>query len=189
MSTTSGAVKERASGTNTWLIVLLLLALAVAAVDFFLLNKKNNDDRKAVALTTQIQVLSQSISRYAAQSAEGNIDAFKELEATRNNIDKYIQALNRGADQVGLVDNAFRGMPGYADEEIVAKQLQELGRAWAQLNTNATKILGNKELVLSSAATATDFSGQIPILNSRMDEVVNILTNRTGTTQQVQIWL
>ncbi len=187
MSTTSGAVKERASGTNTWLIILLLLALAVAAVDFFLLNKKNNDDRKAVALTTQIQVLSQSIAKYASESSTGNIEAFKELEATRNNIDKYIQALNSGADAVNLVDVNFRGMPGYAEEEIVTKQLQELGRSWAALNTNATKILGNKELVLSSAATATDFSGQIPILNSRMDEVVNILTNRSGTTQQVQI--
>ncbi|HVH35846.1 MAG TPA: type IV pili methyl-accepting chemotaxis transducer N-terminal domain-containing protein, partial [Tahibacter sp.] len=179
MSTTSGAVKERASGTNTWLIILLLLALAVAAVDFFLLNKKNNDDRQAVALTTQIQVLSQSIAKYASESAGGNIDAFKELEATRNNIDKYIQALNRGDEK--------EGMPGYAEEAIVSKQLQELSRSWAALNTNATKILGNKELVLSSAATASDFSGQIPILNSRMDEVVNILTNRSGSTQQVQI--
>src|SRR6478735_4402151 len=142
MSTTSGAVKERASGTNTWLIILLLLALAVAAVDFFLLNKKNNDDRQAVALTTQIQVLSQSIAKYASESAGGNIDAFKELEATRNNIDKYIQALNRGDEK--------EGMPGYAEEAIVSKQLQELSRSWAALNTNATKILGNKELVLSS---------------------------------------
>lgn len=187
MSTTSGAVKERASGTNTWLIILLLLALAVAAVDFFLLNKKNGEDRQAVALTTQIQVLSQSIAKYAAESAGGNIEAFKELEATRNSIDKYIQALNRGASAAGLTGREYIGMPGYASEAIVEKQLGELGRAWASLNTNATKILGNKELVLSSAATATDFSGQIPILNSRMDEVVNILTNRGGSTQQVLI--
>ncbi|MCQ4165206.1 methyl-accepting chemotaxis protein [Tahibacter harae] len=187
MSTTSGAVKERASGTNTWLIILLLLALAVAAVDFFLLNKKNGEDRQAVALTTQIQVLSQSIAKYAAESAGGNIEAFKELEATRNSIDKYIQALNRGSAAAGLTGREYLGMPGYASEAIVEKQLGELGRAWASLNTNATKILGNKELVLSSAATATDFSGQIPILNSRMDEVVNILTNRGGSTQQVLI--
>ena len=99
MSTTSGAVKERASGTNTWLIILLLLALAVAAVDFFLLNKKNNDDRQAVALTTQIQVLSQSIAKYASESAGGNIDAFnayRNLSVTQGQMSKSLEKLSSG---------------------------------------------------------------------------------------------
>ena len=179
MSTTSGGIKERASSTNTLLIVLLLVAIAVAAADFFYLNKKNGDDRQAVALTTQIQVLSQRIAKQATEAAGGNLDAFQDLQKTRTDIDKDIQSLNNGDERTG--------MPGLVDEKSVEKQLGDLSKAWNALNSHATKIISNKELVLSSAATAADFNGQIPILNSRMDEVVNALTSSNGSSKQVQI--
>ncbi|MEO8011425.1 MAG: methyl-accepting chemotaxis protein, partial [Dokdonella sp.] len=53
--------------------------------------------------------------------------------------------------------------------------------------TNATKILAGKEIVLDTANTSEDFSSKMPILNSRMNEVVNILTERNGTAGQVYI--
>ena len=159
--------------------MLLLVAIAVAAVDFFLLNKKNGEEAKAVELTTEIQVASQRIAKKATEAAGGNLDAFAELEATRNTIDSDITKLNKG--------DAQSGMPAYADVGGVQKPVAELTKAWQSLNSNATKILGNKELVLNSAATAADFSAQIPILNSRMDEVVNALTNANGSSKQVLI--
>jgi len=179
MSSTSGAIKERASGANTALIVLLVLTIALALADFVWLFRKNGEDRQAVALTTQIQVLSQAIAKYAAESAGGNIEAFKELDATRNLIDSNIQKLNKGDDKTHL--------PAYGADPAVKKQIEDLVKAWAPLNTNATKILSNKELVLGAAATAVDFSSQMPILNSRMDEVVIMLSNGNGASKQVQI--
>ena len=179
MSTTSGALTgtERSGSFNTLLIVLLVLAIAFAAADFGYLTIKNNHDRQASALTTQIQVLSQELTTYAANAAGGNEISFSELEGTRDTIDKHIQALNKGDGS----------MPGYAGESGVANELKELGSAWMQVMTNATKILEGKALVLDTAATSEDFSSKMPILNSRMNEVVNILTERNGSAGQVYI--
>ena len=93
MSTTGGVSRER---SHTLLIVLLLAAIGFAAVDFFLLNQKNGEDRQAVALTTQIQVLSQQTAKFALESSDGNVNSFQELESTRNAIDSAVQRLVKG---------------------------------------------------------------------------------------------
>ncbi|WP_440223657.1 methyl-accepting chemotaxis protein [Dokdonella sp. MW10] len=180
MSTTSGAVgSERPGGGNTALIFLLVLAIAFAAVDFGWLTIKNNEDRQASSLTTQVRVLSQSLATYAADAAGGNLDSFNELESTRNTIDKLIRDLNQG--------DAATGMPGYEAEGDVGEALKALGSSWVRVQVNATKILDGKSLVLDTAATSEDFAGTMPVLNSRMNEVVNILTERSASAGQVYI--
>ena len=142
MSTTGGVSRERG---YTLLIVMLLAAIGFAAVDFFLLNQRNGEDRQAIALTTQIQVLSQALAKYASEAAGGNELAFKELESTGTNIDTYVRSLNSGDK---------RGMPGYANEPTVKTELEALTKAWATLQLNVTKILGNKDIVLGAVEDA-----------------------------------
>jgi twitching motility protein PilJ len=179
MSTTSGALgRERGGSANTVLFVLLGFLFVFAIVDFGFLYYKNNQDRQAVAYTTQIQVLSQALAKYASEAAGGNELAFKELESTRGNIDTYVRNLNAG-------DN--RGMQGYAIEPTVKTELEALSKAWAALQTNAIKILGNKDLVLGAATSAKDFTDKLGALNSRMNEVVNILTEKNASASQVYI--
>ena len=179
MSVTTGAVggKERA-GANTLLVVLLILAILVAVVDFGLLTYNAGQDAKASALVTKIQVLSQQLSKVANDAAGGNIDAFKSLEATRNSVDDLLNKLKKG--------DPANGMQGYGSS-AVAKEIGDLDKAWAPLNTYATKILDSKEQVLNTSAVAADFNGKMPVLNSRMDEVVKILTEKNGSASQVMI--
>ncbi|HET7358989.1 MAG TPA: methyl-accepting chemotaxis protein [Rhodanobacteraceae bacterium] len=174
MSTTSGSIgRERG---YTGLIVLLLLAIGFAAADFFLLNQKNGEDRQAVALTTQIQVLSQQTAKYALESAGGNIESFKELESTRNTIDSAVQRLVKGDPKTA--------MPPYAGDAITGKSVDALSKAWNQLDADIGKILSNRSLVLDSSQQADTFSQQMPVLNSSMDQVVNILQQHGGSTEQ-----
>src|SRR6187402_1816891 len=176
MSTTSGALgRERSGGANTVLFVVLGLLFLFAIVDFGFLYYKNSQDRQAVAYTTQIQVLSQALAKYASEAAGGNELAFNELESTRANIDTYVRNLNVGDK---------RGMQGYAAEPTVKLELDALTKAWAALQTNATKILGNKDLVLGAATSAKDFTDKLGALNSRMNEVVNILTEKNSAASQ-----
>jgi len=179
MSVTTGAVggKERA-GANTLLVILLILSILVAVVDFGLLTYYAGQDAKASALVTKIQVLSQQLSKVANDAAGGNIDAFKSLEATRNSVDELLNKLKKS--------DPSTGMQGYGSS-AVAKEIGDLDKAWAPLNTNATKILDSKEQVLNAKAVADDFNGKMPVLNSRMDEVVKILTEKSGSANQVMI--
>ena len=179
MSVTTGAVggKERA-GANTLLVILLIVSILVAVFDFGLLTYNAGQDAKASALVTKIQVLSQQLSKVANDAAGGNIDAFKSLEATRNSVDDLLNKLKKG--------DPTTGMQGYGGS-AVAREIGDLDKAWAPLNTNATKILDSKEQVLNTAAVAADFNGKMPVLNSRMDEVVKILTEKNGSASQVMI--
>jgi twitching motility protein PilJ len=176
MSTTGGVGKERG---YTGLIVLLLIAIGFAALDFFLLNQKNGEDRQASALTTQIQVLSQQTAKYALEASDGNVDSFKELESTRNAIDSAVQRLVKG-DPKG-------GMQAYGDNNATpaGRAVTALSNAWGQLDADIRKILSNKGVVLDSAQRAGRISQQMPLLNSSMDQVTNILQQRNGSAEQM----
>ena len=176
MSTTGGIGKERG---YTGLIVLLLVSIGLAAVDFVLLNQKNAEDRQAVGLTTQIQVLSQQTAKYAIESADGNVNSFRELASTRNAIDSAVQHLAKG-DPAG-------GMQPYADNNAspAGRAVTALQNAWSQLDGDIGKILSNKAVVLDSASRADTLSKQIPLLNSSTEQVVNILQQRNGSADQM----
>lgn len=161
------------------LIVLLVLAIVFAAVDFIWLTIKSDQDRQASSLTTQVQVLSQALTTYAANAVGGNELAFDELAKTSKDIDTFLGYLNKG--------NPKEGMPSYASESGVEKELRDLSNAWTPVLTNATKILDGKSLVLDTATTSGEFTARMPVLNSRMNEVVNILTERNGGPGQVYI--
>src|SRR5215467_6813914 len=181
MSATTGAVggKERAGGANTFLVILLIAAIVLAVVDFAYLTYNANQDAKAGALVTKVQVLSQQLSKVGFDAAGGNIDAFKSLEQTRNAIDALLKSFKGG--------DTATGMSGYGTVPELSKEITDIDRAWAQLNTDATKILSSKEQVLSAAQVAADFNGKMPVLNSRMEEVVKALTEKNGSAGQVMI--
>ncbi|HXR64195.1 MAG TPA: methyl-accepting chemotaxis protein [Rudaea sp.] len=181
MSATTGAVggKERAGGANPFLIVLLIVAILVALADFIFLTYKANQDAKAGALVTHMQVLSQQLSKQANDAAGGNIDAFKSLEQTRNAIDDLLKKFKAG--------DPGNSMEAYGSVDALSREITDIDRAWAQLNTDATKILSSKEQVLNTAQVAADFNSKMPVLNSRMEEVVKALTEKNGSAGQVMI--
>ncbi len=174
MSANASAVRERTSG-QTWLIILLLAAIIFAGVDFYLLNRHDAQDREAAGLTTQIQVNSQQVAKFALESAGGNIDSFKELESTRAAIAAAVAHLDKGDDATGL--------PAYGDAIGVRGPMAELGKAWQRLDGDLGKIVANKDTVLDSAAQADAFNQKMPVLNSRINEVVNILQQRGSSGQ------
>ncbi|HET6632892.1 MAG TPA: methyl-accepting chemotaxis protein [Rhodanobacteraceae bacterium] len=178
MSTTAGSLgKERAS-SYTWLVVLLLLAIIFAAVDFFLLNTANADDRRAATLTTQVQVLSQQTAKFALEAASGNVDSFPELQNASHTIEAAVTRLKNG--------DPAQGMPAYAKASgQVGAAVQALDQAWTRLQSDVAKILANKETVIDSAQRAQAFGDKIGLLNSRMDQVVNIIVQQNGSAAQV----
>ncbi|WP_267222591.1 methyl-accepting chemotaxis protein [Dyella silvae] len=175
MSTTGGVGKERG---YTSLIIALVIAFGFTGVDFIMLTLRGREDSQAVGLTTQIQVLSQQTAKYALEAADGNVDSFKELETNRNAIDSAVQRLAKGDEKGGLKP--------YADNNASAagRAATALGNAWGQLDADIGKILSNKALVVDSAQRAGTLSRDLPLLNSSMEQVVNILQQRGGSAEQ-----
>ncbi|AIF47203.1 methyl-accepting chemotaxis protein [Dyella japonica] len=175
MSTTGGVGKERG---YTGLIILLVIAFGFTGIDFGALTVKGGEDAQAVDLTTQIQVLSQQTAKLALEAADGNVDSFKELETNRNTIDSAIQRLNKG-DEKG-------GIKPYADSNATptGRAVTALTNAWGQLDADIGKILSNKALVVDSSQRAATLGRELPLLNSSMEQVVNILQQHGGSAEQ-----
>ena len=176
MSTTGGVGRER--NYSGIIIGALLIMIGFAVLDFVLLTIKAGEDREAIGLTTQIQVLSQQTAKYALEAADGNVESFKELENNRNSIDSAVQRLNKG-DTKG-------SMQAYADNNAspTGRAVSALTTAWGQLDGDIGKILSNKALVLDSAQRASTLSRELPLLNSSMEQVVNILQQHGGSADQ-----
>jgi len=177
MSTGAGSGAERASGLNGLLVALLVVSLIVAVVDFILLSINANQDAQASALVTRMQVLSQQLSRQSNDAAGGNLDAFASLKHTRDTIADLFSRLKQG--------DARTGMRGYIEQPTLKADFADLDQAWNQLSADATKVLDSQEQVLSTAASTDDFNRKTAVLNSRMDEVVKILTERGAPGTQV----
>jgi twitching motility protein PilJ len=179
MSTGAVVGAERSGGGIGLLVALLILSLVVAAVDLVWLSFDAGQDAQARGLVTRIQVYSQQLSRQANDAAGGNLDAFASLAQTRTSIQDLLTRLKNGDPRTG--------MRGYAGQEGLKTAFSDLGAAWDQLSGDAGKVLDGQQQVLGTVAIAEDFNRKTAISNSRMDEVVKILTERAGSATQVMI--
>lgn len=167
MSANTGATRNKAS-VQTWLIVLLALAVIVAVVDFFLLFRHDSQDGAAAQQAAQIQVNSQRVANFALQAAGGNLDAFKELTSTRAAIGAAVTQLNQGG----------KGAPAYGSALGMHGTMGSLTQAWTRLDADLGKIEANKDAVLDSASQAASFNQEMPDLNSKITQVVNIFQSK-----------
>ncbi len=176
MSTAAGAIggKERTSGINLWLMVLVV-ALGVFGANFYFTTVYGNQESHAKNLVADIQVLSQQIAKFAAEATGGNIEAFGELEATKNRIQSHVNALRSGDAQ----------SPGYQTTPGIQEQLAILTQTWAPMEEYAQRILERKDLVLNLSDVAAEFSGSVPQLQSRMDEVVRFMADTGAPSSQI----
>ena len=178
MSATTAGGGVRGTRIRLWIIVLVIGFLVFGA-NFFVTTRYNDQDRKAIAKVTEVQVLSQQISKYAASAAAGNLDAFQELKATRDAIEGDINSVKSGNDKEGI--------PAYKDTGGVKEQIAKLEGAWAPVKKAADTIQSRSELVLSITQTASDFNGKVPQLTARMEEIVRLLTERNAPGSQIYL--
>ena len=176
MSTTASALKGQGTGLRFWGF-LVFLGFLVLAINTYSTTEYIDDERLAVSKVTEVQVLSQQISKFAAEAAAGNLDAFDELKATRNQINTNVTQLQNGSPS--------QGMPAYKGVAGVAKPLDDMAKAWTPVMTAADTIVERQELVLQMSETAADFNSKIPRLTQGMEEISRVLQERDAPGSQV----
>ena len=180
MSTAAGAVGGR--DRRRWYFItifILVIGFIVLFVNFFFANKYSSEESKARDLVTEIQVFSQQISKFAQEASVGGLDAFDELQATRENIQRNINTLTRG--------DAAAGIPAYAGDALVGPELTKLSQTWKPLDDNAQEILERRDLILNLNDTAAAFTSSVPQLQTEMDGAVQAMTEGGAPSQQIAI--
>ena len=167
----AGSGKERSGMINFWIFLLVIALLALIA-NAVLSAKYSGEEGRARDRVADIRVLSQQVAKAAQDAASGGVDAFDELQSTRERIQNNLDALNRGGE-----DN-----PAYAGDSVVGVPLQRLTDTWSPMNAAALRILESKELVLGLTDTAQQFAGNVPLIQAEMDEVVRAMGESGNVT-------
>lgn len=176
-STATQTTQQRLSSTQALLFILLVLLLGLVAYNFYLLNQRNTQETQYLNLTTEIQVRAQQLAKAAGEAAVGNFDSFEELSNTRDIINNSISQLRRGNNATALPPSPAR----------VNDPLSALERTWAGVDANAAAILERSDLVVELAEAAQAFSGNVPRLQARSDEVVRAMIETGAPSVQIYV--
>lgn len=178
MSTRAGSVVTTQSTPGIRILLfLLVLSLAAVGFNFFWVAKKNDEDRQYIAFTSEIQVQSQQIAKFASEAAAGNLDAFGELRRTRNRIQSNLDFLVNGRSETQLPAS-----PPSVQESLVGVQ-----QIWQPIREDADRILDSRDLVVEITNLAQQFENTIPRLQARTDEVVGILVGSGAPPRQIYV--
>jgi twitching motility protein PilJ len=182
MSTPAGGIQQRESQRLiTILLAVLVIALIVLFLNFFLSNRRNDEDRGAIAATTEIQVRSQQIAKFAAEAANGNMTAFDDLQRTRDEIQARVDALEKGSDAKAK----FPAVPPITKNIEIKPAIAQLKTSWEQVRKYANDILTRRANVDSFIGTAAKFSQRIGPLSVRSDQLVKALSDTNGQQEQI----
>ena len=172
MSTLGAGTGKTGGGMINFWIFLLVIALLALIANAVLSAKYAAEEGNARDLIADVRVLSQQVAKAAQDAASGGVDAFDELESTRVNVQKNLDALNKGSDN----------NPPYAGRPVVGVPLQRLTETWAPMNEAAQRILQSRELVLGLTDTAEQFASAVPLIQAEMDEALRAMGESGNAT-------
>jgi len=163
------------SGRLYIMIGLLVFLLAFVAVTFYLITRDSRFQQQWIGHTTNIQVLSQQMTKSAAEAAEGTLIAFFELSDARGDIAHDMSSLMEG-DPV----ESLPPLPA-----AMSEPLDGLNQTWQRIDQNTQTIVEREELILELARASAQFIDVLPKIQELTDEAVRTLTQNNAPSQQI----
>ncbi len=170
---------ESRTGSAGALVILGIIFLVAAFVMAFLINRQNDQQRLHVETITQLQVQSQQIAKFATEAAGGNLDAFQDLSNTRALMEQRVRWLEEGRP-AGADLARMDELPGAVQEELVTVRAE-----WNEIALNANLIQEAEDDVLNLADIAAEFSTSVPLMQARLDEVVQVMADVNSRPDQI----
>lgn len=157
--------------TVSTLAVFLILAVATLVYN----TVKVGRNAEYVAISTEMQMLSQRIAKGAQQSVQGNVVAFKQLSESEEQFGKSLKKLINGGG----------GLP--ASPSAIQPTLQELEKKWTPVEKSIYNILKEeKKLVELNRSVAAINTNNIQLLELA-EQVAALLTQSGAPLREVSI--
>jgi len=167
-------VHER-SGFFYILTAVLIGLLLFAAATFYLVVRDSRNEQEWVALSTDVQVVSQQLAKSASEAASGVFDAFFALGDARSIIEEDMKALSDGDPLLSLP-----AVPsGLQDELLVVDE------TWQRMNANTFDVIERETKVLEIADASERFISLIPRVQTLTDQAMQELTQNNAPSQQI----
>ena len=163
------------SGFFYILTAVLIGLLLFAAATFYLVVRDSRNEQEWVALSTDVQVVSQQLAKSASEAASGVFDAFFALGDARSIIEEDMKALSNG--------DPLRRLP--AVPSSIRDELLAVDETWQRMNTSTYSVIDRESKVLELADASERFISQIPRIQSLTDHAMQELTQNNAPSQQI----
>ena len=177
MSVTSNDLGRHTRTLPAWQVVILLLLIVGFIVNSIMLDNINSNRVEHIRATDDIQIKAQQLAQHAILAAAGDQASFDDLKIKRDSIATKINSLNDGDK-----DNRYPRVPVAANDS-----LNTLNNSWFTIQSNVDKILDKQVLIQDMNAIYNKFASEIPLLQSKNNEVVNQLVVIKGDRELIKL--
>ena len=177
MSVTSNDLGRHTRTLPAWQVVILLLLIVGFIVNSIMLDNINSNRIEHTRATDDIQIKAQQLAQHAVLAASGDQASFDDLKIKRDSIATKINSLNDGDK-----DNRYPRVPVAANDSI-----NTLNTSWFTIQSNVDKILDKQVLIQDMNAIYNKFASEIPLLQSKNNEVVNQLVVIKGDRELIKL--
>ena len=177
MSVTSNDLGRHTRTLPAWQVVILLLLIVGFIVNSIMLDNINSNRVEHIRATDDIQIKAQQLAQHAILAAAGDQASFDDLKIKRDSIATKINSLNDGDK-----DKTYPRVPVLANDS-----LNTLNTSWFTIQSNVDKILDKQVLIQDMNAIYNKFASEIPLLQSKNNEVVNQLVVIKGDRELIKL--
>lgn len=163
------------SGFFYVLTAALIGLLLFAAATFYLVVRDSRYEQEWVALSTDMQVVSQQLAKSASEAASGVFDAFFALGDARSIIEEDMKALGDG--------DPLQRLPPVPSS--IRDELLTVDDTWQRMSANTFSVIERESYILELADASERFVNQIPRIQSLTDQAMQELTENNAPSQQI----
>lgn len=157
-----------AASSNKLLFMMLTIAvgfIAFAVVNFYFATRFATQDEEFLSLVADQAVNSQAIPRAAVQALNGDREAFTPMQTGREIFDRSIRRMIEGGDRSDPVSGNLKD------------EVQILQERWQRGREATSAILGSRDQINISNQNLEIINVEMPELLSRLDSILNTLSN------------
>ena len=176
MSTANASSKQGAGKRLGYLIGGLVISLIATFGILWYVNQEAAYDKERIGYTSEQQVLSQRIAKYALNAAGGSEDAFDQVVRYRDRFGETVGYLRNG--------NVATGLPPIEEEDLGHEELVKVEQTWAKFAGQVNAVLAGKDVVMFSREAVAAIQDHMARLQENDEAVVDILV-KTGASRDV----
>ncbi|MFQ5644448.1 MAG: methyl-accepting chemotaxis protein [Thiogranum sp.] len=170
-------VKVGSHKRTMYLIAALLLSLSAMVGVFWYVGIQANHDKEYIGYTSEQQVLSQQIAKYALEASSGVEGSFSQLAHYRDRFDEVLNNQRNG--------NVVTGLP--PSGESVEEDLVAMEEAWKKFRDSINFVLAGQEGVAIVAEASKVINDLMPKLQAHDEEIVDILLDNKASRETVNL--
>jgi len=161
--------------TGSFTTILLVLAFVLMAGNFGYGIYQGGFDDQRIRDAGELRVLSQQLTSFATEAANGNASAFNGLRESRQTFEANFNRLANGDSATGLSS---------APKEV-KEQISKTSSVWENVAKASDTILNSKATVIDLHKVASELSKTVPQLQDEYSKVVDILIQSNASRNLV----